>query len=198
MTIQELRNEIASIDERQLALEAERAELAFTAVIEKNTDAVKRLANVNAEITEIVTVTLPTLNAALREAQRREAVATVAAADEDIRERAKKARPIAERLAERGKKMDLAIAEYREQFSGIDQDLNELARLGIPTASRAIVAANLRRSHDAATSGLDKLGRPVPPNQRHTFDGLLRGWATPSINWIAEKLGKTTTAPKAA
>lgn len=195
-TLEDLRGEIVSIEGRLIELEAERSELSYAAMIEKNTDAVKRLDKVNAEIIRIVTVTLPTLRAAIEEAERREAVATATAADQDVRDRAEKARPIAERLAERGAKMDAAIAEYRLQFAGIHEDLNGLIALGVPTASRALVRVNLTTAHTWATA-VDSSARPVPPNRRHSFDFLTTGWSQPARKWIAEKIGKTNPAEAA-
>jgi hypothetical protein len=88
------------------------------------------------------------------------------------------------------------MREYCEHYAAISDDMDALARLGVPTPSRALVAVNLRRAHDSATSPLDKTSRPVQPTMRRSFDSLLTGWAQPALNWISTKL-KTKTAEAA-
>jgi hypothetical protein len=192
-SIAALRSEIDSLEGRQIELEAERSELAFEAMVEKNTKATKRLDEINTEIGRVANVTLPTLRAALDGANKREAVARTAAADEDARSRAEKARPIIERLIERGAAIDHALKTFGVNFTAIQADLDELQRLGVPTPSRSLVAVNLRRAHDAGLP-MDGSTRPVPPMMRHSFDSLLRFWAQPGFAWISTKLTKAANA----
>jgi DNA repair exonuclease SbcCD ATPase subunit len=191
----DLRGKIAAIEGRQIELAAERDEIAYTAHVERDKTAVKRLAEINAEIAHLSSE-LTSLNAALEEAGRRATAAVSAEAAEAEKARAEQALPIAERLAERGKKLDAAIQEYCANFNGVKEDLDALARLGVPIPTRDLVRVNLRRANDAAQASLDKTSRPVPPNQRHSFDSLLRGWAQPGLNWIKSKLSHA--AAKAA
>jgi hypothetical protein len=201
-SIKEARAIMADLENKAAATRAaiaeaneRRAELSFAAHGAANPTAQKALAKCNAERSARLDE-LEELEHAIAEARRLCAIAAATEDQEAARDRAEKALPIAERLAERGKKLDAAMQEYCAEFAAIGDDLDALARLGVPTPSRALVAVNLRRAHDAATSPLDKTSRPVPPNQRHSFNSLLTGWAQPSLNWISSKLN--TKAAKAA
>jgi hypothetical protein len=180
---------IAEINEK-------RAELAFAAHGTASPSAVKALAKCNADRTARLGE-LEEFEHAIAEARRLCAIAEAQGDQEAARQRAEKALPIAERLAERGKKLDAAMKEYCEHYAAIGDDIDALARLGVPTPSRALVAVNLRRAHDTAASPLDKTSRPVPLTLRRSFDSLLTGWAQPSLNWISAKL-KNVTAREAA
>jgi hypothetical protein len=195
-TVKDLYNQIAVLEDRQLKLGAERNELAFASVVERNGQATKRLNDINAEFVTIAN-DIATLNAAIAEAGRRADAAAKAASADAERKRAEQAEPIAQRLAERGRKMDEAIAVYCKEFKGISEDIDALMRLSVPVPTRELVRVNLNRSHDAATMFLDKTSRPVPPLERHPFSKLTTGWSLPALNWIASKLN-SKTAVKAA
>jgi hypothetical protein len=193
-TTDELRTRIAAIDGRKIELSGERDEIAYKAHIECDVKAAKRLAEINTEFGHLENE-IASLSAALAEAGRRAEAATAAEAAETERKRAEQAVPIVRRLEERGAKMDVAIQSYCEHFAAIQADLDELARLGAPTPSRALVEVNGHRAHDSALTALgDKFVRPVPPLQRHSFDQLLTGWALPAQRWIESKLNNAAKA----
>jgi hypothetical protein len=176
------RAEIAEINER-------RAELSFSAHGTSDPNAQKALAKANAD-RAVKVGELEEIETAIAEARRLCAISAAEESETVARQHAETALPIAQRLVERGKKLDAAMKEYCEHFAAINDDIDALARLGVPTPSRALVAVNLRRAHDSATSLLDKTARPVPPTMRRSFDSLLTGWAAPSLNWIKGKLNK--------
>jgi hypothetical protein len=195
-TITEARTVLAQLEDKAAATRAtiaeineRRAELSFAAHGAANQAAKKALDKANADRTAGLGE-LEEYEHAISEARRLCAIAEAQDDQEAARQRAEVALPIAERLAERGKKLDAAMREYCEHYAAINDDIDALARLGVPTPSRALVAVNLRRAHDAAMASLDKTSRPVPPNQRHSFSSLLTGWAQPSLNWITSKLNK--------
>jgi hypothetical protein len=177
----------------EIMLTAERDDVSFSALVLKEAGAIKRLVAINEEMHRVAAESA-SLKAALSEAGRR---ADAVRADELAaaqRERAAKALPIAKGLAERGAKMDTAIAENCTEFAGLQSDIAELARLGVPMPSRELVMVNLRNANDAALMFLDpsyKMSRPVPPNRRHGFAGLAAGWTQPALSWISGKLNKT-------
>jgi seryl-tRNA synthetase len=183
------RSVIAELNER-------RAALSFAAHAAADQEATKTLAKLNTDRIAAL-AKLEELERAIAEARRLIAIAQTGEDEEAQRKRAEEARPIAERLAARGKKLDAAMREYCEHYAAIDADINELVRLGVPVPSRDLVRVNLRRAHDTATSPLDKTSRPVPPTMRRTFDSLLTGWAQPGLNWISGKL-KNAAATEAA
>jgi hypothetical protein len=186
-TITDLLSKIDALEGTKIELIAERDELSFAALVERDKKSAARIAEINSKL-EGMHSEAATLKAALAEAQRRAATASAAEAVDAERKRAAKAEPILKRMAARGAKLDAAIRAYREEFAAIDDDLDELTRLGVPVPTRPLVKTNLRRANDAATSGLDLKTVVVPPNQRHSFDSLLKGWARPGLTWIATKL----------
>ena len=125
------------------------------------------------------------LEAATAEAGRRVTAARDSAAKEVDRERAAKARVIAVRLETRGAAMDAGLSAFKAAYSGLIDDMRELALLGAPAPSVALIDVNLRRALDSALGGLHTKVRPVPPLQRHSFDELAGGWARPSERWAA-------------
>jgi hypothetical protein len=202
MTINEARAVLAELEKKAAAtrtaiaeINERRAELSFSAHGTANPTAQKALAAANSDRT-VKLGELEEIEHAIAEGRRLCAIAAAQENEAVARQHAEQALPIAERLAERGKKLDAAMREYCEHYAAISDDMDALARLGVPTPSRSLVAVNLRRAHDSATSPLDKTSRPVPPTMRRTFDSLLTGWAAPSLNWISTKL-KTKTAEAA-
>jgi hypothetical protein len=195
-TIAGLRKQIADAETREQFLFTEREAISFDAVVEHQKPAIRRLEEINSELSALRDSNA-TLNAALKEARKREAAAAAAKSVEAERERAEKAAPIATRLAERGSIIDAAIKTYRDNRAGIQSDIDELIRLGVPVPSRDLVRVNLHRAHDAALTGIDKTARPVPPLQRHSYSSLLQGWALPAQNWISSKLNTNNAADAA-
>jgi hypothetical protein len=191
-----LRNEIASIEARQLELTAERDELAYAAHVEGNAKASKRRSEINGEIGRLVNEVLPMLHAAFKEATRRENAASVAREQEGERTRAEKALPDAELLAELGSKADAAARDYCRYLGEIDAVISRLAALGAPTPSRDLVRVNKDRAHLTATASLNH-ARPIAPIERSTYDTLTRGWARPVLDWIAARMN-TNAARDAA
>jgi seryl-tRNA synthetase len=196
MTTDEARKILADLADTAAAaqtaltdIDQRRANLSFAAHGAADPEAKKALAKVNAERVAKLGE-LEEIEHARTEARQRIAAAQAHDDEAAQRRRAEQASPIAQQLAERGKKLDAAIAEYCAQFAAIGDDLDALARLGVPIPSSDLVRVNLRRAHDSATSPLDKTSRPVPPSMRKNFDSLLRGWAAPSLNWIASRLNK--------
>jgi hypothetical protein len=157
----------------------------------KDAGAIKRLSSIN-EALQRVAAEAASLKAALTEAERR---AEAAQADELAarrRAKAEQALPIAERLAERGRKMDAAVAAYVAEFTALRSDIEELAKLGVSMPSRDLVSVNLRRAHDTAFRGLDRNARAMRSFELiHSFEKLAAAWAEPGLKWLSGKLNKT-------
>jgi hypothetical protein len=84
-TTTDLRNQIAEIENKRIALEAERDDVSFAALVERDPDAIKRAADIGDELAQLGHQEAM-LNAALRTAIKREAEA--AAAESADRKRA--------------------------------------------------------------------------------------------------------------
>ena len=82
------------------------------------------------------TLELEDLESALLASKRKVLEAQQTASAETLRQRAEKAEPILRRLEERGAKLDAAMRDYCENFNGLNSDIEELTRLGIPVPTR--------------------------------------------------------------
>jgi hypothetical protein len=189
----ELKIKIESARAAIAEIDARRSAIAFDAIAQGDGESKKALAKAHADRAARQSE-IADLEFALAQAKRHIVEAGNAEAAAAAQARAELAAPIVARLAARGALMDSAIRAYREHYVAIDADLTELDRLGAPIPSRQLVAVNLRRAGDAALMGLDEHSRPIPPNQRHSFESLLRGWAQPGINWINNRLNKSADA----
>jgi hypothetical protein len=163
-----------------------RAALAFDAMTSGG-EAAKRVKALDAERLRIAS-DVESLNAAIAEAGRRVEAAQAAADREDERRRAELARPIAERLKMRAAAIDAGLAAARENLAGSYDDMRELARLGAPAPSGALIEVNVTRAMDVGLVGLHEKVRPVPPGQRYSFAELFNGWASPCLTWSARVL----------
>jgi hypothetical protein len=172
---------IADVDKR-------RAELALVALGDGDTDAKEKLALIHKERAARV-LELEDFEHALAASKRRAVEVRVAGDAEVERRRAEQAAPILERMAKRGKAMDEAIAVYCEEYNAIWKDVDALVALNCPITSRALIRVNLQRAHDASMGQLKGSAvRPVPPNQRFSFDKLTTGWVEAGLKWAAAKL----------
>ena len=132
--------------------------------------AVKELESLNLELTRASTE-LASLQAALAESGRR---AEKAKAENAAKSEADRAKPILERLEQRGKAMDEAAALYKQHYVGAEQDLDELRRIGIGAPGRALAISNFRHCYDSAMQGLDVKTAVIPPQRRRGWEGGVR------------------------
>jgi hypothetical protein len=183
--IDKLRKKITGLDQKRStwALDAQLGDASAKAEMDK----------LNAQRNRL-TGEVDDLTAALNEARRRAGETQKATALEAEAERARKAQPILERMAARGKALDEAIASYCASFSAISEDVDALMALGCPVAPHDLIRVNLRNAHDSATMFLDKTSRPVSPRARRSFSELLHGWTKPGFSWVAARTNNTAQA----
>ncbi len=165
------------------ANEERRAALAFEA--ETGDAAAKRSISELTKAAAALDVDVQTVEAAIAEAARRVRAAAEASSRQAERDKARKARAVSARLAGRGAALEAGLNQVREAYRAFQDDLRELAALGAPAPSAALVDVNSRRALDAALDGLHVKARPVPPLERHGFSELCAGWAQPSERWAA-------------
>ena len=194
MKTEEARAVLAELEKKAAATRAEIAEInehragsSFAAHASADVEATQTLKKLN--IDRIAALArLEELERAIAQARQLIAIAQTGEDEEAQRKRAEQARPIAERLAARGKRMDEAMAVVLAERAGIDADAEALARLGVPVANADLRRVNLRRWIDAATMSFDKHARPVPPGERTTAEALTTTWMRSSLQFIADKL----------
>src|SRR6516164_755416 len=129
MKTSEARAALANLETKAAATRAEiaeingkRAELSFAAHSGQPA-AQKALAKANADRTAKISE-LEELETAIAEARRLCAISAAQENEAVSRQHAEQALPIAERLAERGKKLDAAMREYCEHYAAISDDMD--------------------------------------------------------------------------
>lgn len=165
------------------ANEERRAAIAFEA--ETGDAAARRSIAELTKAAAALDVDIKTVEAAVVEAARRVRAATEDLGRQAERDKARKVRAVSARLAGRGTALEAGLNQFREAYRAFQDDLRELAALGAPAPSAALVDVNSRRALDAALDGLHSKMRPVPPLERHGFAELCAGWARPSAQWAA-------------
>jgi hypothetical protein len=132
-------------------------------------EAAKALAKANTERRE-ASSSLEELEHALKQA--RAHVAAAVSVEREAAEGARKAaaKPLVERLADCGQKIDSGFALVREGMLGADEAFAGLRVLGAPVPRDLAIAAHRRQAVDAALAGLrlEQLSA-VPPLKRRTF-----------------------------
>jgi hypothetical protein len=164
-----------------------RSQLSYAAHGTENLKAQTALAEANSDRAAKISE-LEEIEHAIAEARRLVAISEAQADHAAGRQRAEQARPIAERLAKRGQRMDEAMKVVLDERAGIEIDAQSLERLGVPVASADLRRVNLRRWIDTATMSFDKHSRPVPPSERTTAESLTTNWMRSSLQFITEKL----------
>jgi hypothetical protein len=131
-------------------------------------------------------------SAAVEEAKRRLSEAGRAEEMERQRENGAAAVVIADRIAERGRKLDATFAIAREELEGFKADLDALHLLGLanPRAEQFRVLGGL-----ALTTAL--MGLPIKaerdhlaPRERHSFTEICTGWREQIVRWADGLVGK--------
>jgi hypothetical protein len=178
----------ASAAETEFAVEAKR--ISFDALT-GNGDAKKALAKIDAEEIKLRQQQRH-LRDALEEARRRLAEAERAEAMAAVRENAEAALAIGERLLERARKIDVALATAREELAAYKRDIDSLHLIGCaqPTAQQWLTFGGL-----AVTAFMMQLPVKVDrdflaPRERRTFTELSNGWHSGIARWASTFLNR--------
>ena len=150
----DLRNRIADIENRQLALIAERDELAFEAIVERTKTAVARVAAINDELAHL-SQELPTLQAASAGAAKRAAAAQAAERDNVERENASRALVLLDSFEARGAALDAAFSAAITEYAALSNEFRQLDALGYAPTTFPLVKVTMKLALLSKLMGTD-------------------------------------------
>lgn len=184
----DLRNQIVALEGHQLELVAERDELSFAALVDRNPVAIKKLAAVNGELANVQAQTA-SLAAALREASKREIAAQAEANAERRREDARLAADILVEVEALADTLTAEMQSLRTNAIAIEAKLSEIRRLGVAAPSSEAVRVNLGRALKTALMGSSLQLEHLAPNQRITVADIVGPWSRSITNSINTAVG---------
>jgi hypothetical protein len=156
--------------------EAELAEISYSALVEGNPVAKKRLAELHrlaaTEASEIAAV-----DAAIAEGRRRLAAVEQRVRQADERHRVKEVLRHADRLSDHGARMDALASELAEVCALFQAEQRAIVRLGVEQPSAETLNIFLRRALLTATRGTALQTEFLAGNQRITFAELGAAWS---------------------
>jgi chromosome segregation ATPase len=184
--IDDLRARLASIEDAQNELLAERddGEIAFSAHVEGDAKAIKRLAEINAELGRLQGEA-STVGAALAEAARRE----MQARDQDLAERRRADGEQAETILAETEKlaaaMDAAMVSLKAAAVDFQDKMLAIRRLSGAGPQHTAIRVHLARALSSGLMGLPQHPDLLAPNERRSVTELTTAWATQVRNRIA-------------
>ncbi len=194
----DLRSEIADIETRQVQLTAERDELAFEAIVERDKKAVARVADINAELAKL-TIEIATLNAALGTAIKRDREAKAVEVASQKRADLAKAEAMLPEVEQLARQIDEAMATLQIATKAFDDKWAVIKKLSGGGPGKAQLGVILSRSLRVGLRGLPGIIVDlVPPNERHSAAEINAGWEQQVRNLAATSSTQTKAANAAA
>jgi len=176
-TIADLRNQIAELENKRIILEAERDDVSFAALVERDQEAIKRAAAIGAELAQLDHQE-SMLRAALSTATRREAEAKASEAAGRKRADLKQAEALLPKVAEMAAQIDGAMRALREASAAFEQTWATIKQLSGAGPTGGAIKVLLERAYRVGLRGLPGLRLDmVPPNERHSVSELAAGWS---------------------
>jgi hypothetical protein len=195
-TVADLRAKIDALEGTQIELIAERDEISFAAVVERNKKAAGRVAEINAALL-VMQSEEATLKAALAEAQRRALAADAAERDATKREKAQKAIALLESFSKRGAALDAKFDEAIAEFNAMSAEFRQLDALGYAPTTHALVASNMKLALKTKVMSTGMHVEHLAPHMRRNFITVVDGWVS-HVKARADALLNTKTAAEAA
>jgi hypothetical protein len=181
-----LRARLASIEENQIELLAERDDggTAYAAHVEGSPKAIKRLAEINAELGRLQ-AEASTVSAALAEAARRE----MQARDQDVAARRRSDAAQADMILAETEKlaetMDAAMVSLKAAAVDFQDKMEAIRRLSGAGPQHTAIRVHLARALSSGLMGLPQHPDLFAPNERRSVTELTGAWATQVRNRIA-------------
>jgi hypothetical protein len=191
----DLRVRLGNCETRQQELLAERAEIAFEATVERTPRAVKRLTELNGELSALTNES-SVLEAALQEAHRRELTAREQEAIVKRKANAAAAADVLLRAEDTAALLTQAMADIRSHAVTLQTKFAEIRRLTGIGPTDQMIRVHLARSLKAATMGSPIQLEHLAPSERVPVDASIGPWAKSIRNWINAAIG--TQPAKAA
>jgi hypothetical protein len=175
-TVNDLRAKIAALEDSKIILEAERGEISYAAHVEKNSAATKRLAAINSELANGA-AEITSLQAALNEANRRDAAAKAAQLDGKERDAAAAALGLLDTFAKRGAALDEAFDKLIAEYVALSDEFRQLENLKFAPTSHRMVHITMRTALLTKLMGTDLKIQHLAPGERKSFEGAIGGWS---------------------
>jgi hypothetical protein len=184
-----LRAQLVDIEGRRTELIAERDEHSFAAVVERQPAAIKKLEAVNSELDALKHKTA-SLEAALREATKREIAAAEADRAEKRKQNATAAADMLLNAEDTAALLTKAMADLRLHAVTLQSQFAEIRKLIDAGPTDQLLRINLARSLKAATMGSPMQLEHLAPDQRVPVDAVIGTWATSIRNRINAAVGE--------
>jgi hypothetical protein len=184
-----LRAQLVDIEGRQTELIAERDEYSFAAVVERQPAAIKKLEAVNSELDALKHKTA-SLEAALREAVKRETAAAEAERDAKRRANVAAAAEVLLRAEDTAALLTKAMDDMRSHSLELQRQFAEIRGLIGVGATDQQVHVFLTRCVKTALMGTPAQIEHLAPNERTDVNAVVAPWATSIRNWINSAVGE--------
>jgi hypothetical protein len=193
-TIDDLRGRLAAIEGQQVELLAERDEISFAAVVDREKKAVQRLVEINTALSQM-TSDASTVVAALADASRRE----MQQRDQEMATRrrndAEQAETHLAKAEDLAQKLDQAMAKLKGAAVDFEKTMADVRRLSGAGPQHTAMRVHLARAISSGLMGLPQYPDILAPGDRHLVAEITQAWATQVRNKIAAVI---ETAAKAA
>jgi hypothetical protein len=184
----DLRGQLGALEGRQVELLAERDEVSYSALVDRDPKAIKKLAAVNEELSNIANQSA-SVGAALNEAAKREAAAEDADRARRKRADAEKAKGMLGELEQLGLEFDTNVLATIKAATAIRAKVSELRQLTGAGPSVDSMQMNLKRALATATMGGPLHTVHLAPADRVTISQVIGPWLHSFRNWINVVLG---------
>lgn len=191
----DLRAQLVDIEGLEAALKIERDEHSFAAIVERQPAAVKKLEAINSEIDNLKHKAA-SLEAALREATKREIAAAEAERTEKRKQNAAAATDVLLHAEDTAALLTKAMADVRFHAMDLQRQFAEIRGLIGVGATDQQLRVFLTRCLKTAAMNTPMQVEHLAPGERTDVNAVIAPWATSIRNWINAAIG--TQPAKAA
>jgi hypothetical protein len=191
--VDELRSQLASLEGRQVELIAEREEISYLALVDRDKKAIERLAEINTELAN-TTSHASSLTAALREASSRETKAHEQEMAQKRRDDARRADVVLAEAEKLALKLDHAMAALKRDAIAFEQAMAEVRRLSGAGPQHTAMRSHLARAISSGLIGLPQHPDVLAPGERHSVTSLTTSWANQVRHRISTIIETAKTA----
>jgi hypothetical protein len=187
--VDDLRAQLVDLEGRQVELLAERDEHSFDALVTRDRGAIERLSAINSELANLTNQSA-SLNAALREASRRDLAAAEAERAEKRKQNAAAAAEILLHVEETAAQLTKDMAGLRSHSMKLQTQFAEIRGLIGVGATDQQLRVFLTRCVKAATMNTPMHLEHLAPGERTDADAVVAPWVTSVRNWINAAVGE--------
>jgi hypothetical protein len=185
----DLRAQLVDIEGRQVELLAERDEISYSAVVARDKEAIERLAALNAELGNLKNQSA-SLEAALREATKREIAAAEAERNAKRKQNAAAAAEILLHVEETAAQITKDMAGLRSRSIELQRQFADIRALIGVGATDQQLRVFLTRCVKTALMGTSAQIEHLAPNERTDVNAVIAPWATSIRNFMNTAVGE--------